>query len=147
MSIAGRPRKGHPACAESGCSGRPRSHRRTPPEGSVLGGRTNETAEMFTVDADVYAAAGLLSERVENCRGRTAEHLDPYRRVERLRVGRFCPLPHNRHVRFHRVGVRVELPHGDFVSRLVCEFVERDQPWLAGLDEVDELRYAASFSF
>src|SRR3954471_6640728 len=47
-----------------------------PDENSVLGGRTNETAEVFAVDADVHAAAGLLSERVENCRGRTAEHLD-----------------------------------------------------------------------
>src|SRR3954454_926338 len=101
---------------------------------------------MFTVDADVHAVPRLLSERVENRVGRTAEHLDPYSGFKRLRIGLLCPLSHNSHVRLHRLGVRVDLHYRYFVSGLVHEFVERDQPRLAGLDELDESRYAASFA-
>src|SRR3954453_14408731 len=66
---------------------------------------------------------------------------------KRLRIGLLCPLSHNSHVRLHRLGVRVDLHYRYFVSGLVHEFVERDQPRLAGLDELDESRYAASFAF
>ena len=102
---------------------------------------------MFTVDADVHAAARLLSKPVQNRVSRTAEHLNPYRSVKRFRVRFLCPLPHDRHVRFHRLGVRVELHYRHFVSSLVHEFVECDQPWLTGLDELDESLHATSFAF
>ena len=42
------------------------------------------------------------------------------------------------HVELHRVPVRMHLDDGDFVALLIDVGVERDQPRLAHLDELDE---------
>ena len=58
--------------------------------------------------------------------------------AERLRVRLLRALADDLHVRLHRRGIGVDLHHRHVVARVVDVFVERDQPWLAGLDELDE---------
>src|SRR3954451_2690481 len=49
---------------------------------SALGGRSREAAQVFAVDADFHAAAGLLAKGLEDRVRRPAVHLDPRGRVE-----------------------------------------------------------------
>ena len=102
---------------------------------------------MLGVDSDLHAAARLLARRLQDRLGRTPEHLNPDRRVKGLGIGFHCPIPHDLHVRLHRLGVRVDLDHRDFVAGLVHELVEGNEPRLIRFDELDKAWNAISFAF
>src|SRR5882672_1790326 len=123
------------------------SMRRTCELRSALRDRAREPAEVLAVDADFHAVACLLAEGLQNRIARLAEHLNPDRRVERLRVRLLRALADDSHVRLHRRGVRVDLDDGYFVAGFVDILVEGDQPRLVRLDEFDETRHARSLAF
>ena len=92
---------------------------------------------MPPVDADLNAAARLLTEHLDDGLRRPAEHLDAHGRIERLSVGRLRTLADDLHVRLHRCRVGVDLHNAHLVAGLVYVLVERNQAGFAALDELD----------
>jgi GNAT superfamily N-acetyltransferase len=99
---------------------------------------------MVGVKNDLDALACLPSEDREHLLARLTEDLDPDRRFERLGVGCACSLGNDRNVGLHRRGVRVDLDYRHLVTGFIRVFVERDDSWLVGLDELNESWYARS---